>query len=154
MRNTKVQLVGSRMRSMGIVAAVEPWQLGTSGGQSTIASCPGGAITIRGSVDSPCSSNAFATRAFTWSSRVDSWSPPCFLYMSLSSSNPYFHVVLFPIPLTRPMYSGFPKARLSSSLSLEGLNEPCSFSSPYFACSVCGLSNLSAFDASRFLPRI
>ena len=129
------------------MAAVEPWLLGTSGGLPTNDSSPSGAINIRGSVDSPCSSSAFATRAFTWSSSLATRSIPCFLYMCLSSSNPCFQVVLFPSPLVRHVCSLFPKPRLSSSLSLEGLNEPFSLSSAYFsildtASWVFGLSNL------------
>ena len=133
LRNTKVQLVGSRMRSTRAVAVVEPWLLGTFGGLPTNASSPGGVTNIRGSVVIPCSSSAFATRDFTWSSRLVSRSRPCFLYMCLSSSNPCFQVVLFPSPLVRPVCSLFPKPRLSSSLSLEGLNEPFSLSSVYFS---------------------
>ena len=132
LRNTKVQLVGSCMQSMGVVAAVEPWLLGTFGELPTNASSPGDVINVHGSVDSRCSSSAFATRAFTWSSRLVSRSLPCFLYMCLSSSNPCFQVILFPSPLVRPVCSLFPKPRLSSSLSLEGLNEPFSLSLAYF----------------------
>lgn len=158
MSMTKVQQVGSRMRSTGVVAAVEPWLLGISGGLATNASCAG-AATVHGSVDSPCSASAFATRVFTWSSRLASRSLSCFLYMSLSSSHASFQITLFPRPLTRPMCSGFPKARVSSSLSLEGLNKPFYGSSAYFkifdtACSVSNLVNLSALDASLFLERI
>ena len=118
LRNTKVQLVGSRMRSMWVVAAVEPWRLGTSEGLPTNVSSPNGAINVCGFVDSPCSSSAFTTRAFTWSSRLASRSMLCFLYICLSSSNPCFQVILFPSPLVRPLCSLFPKPRLSSSLSL------------------------------------
>ena len=65
LRNTKVQLVGSRMRSMGVVDVVEPWLLGTFRGLPTNVSSPSGVTNIRGSIDRPCSSSAFATRAFT-----------------------------------------------------------------------------------------
>ena len=53
MTTTKVQLVDSCMRSTGVVAVVEPWLLGTDG-----------AITVLDTEERPCSSSAFATRAF------------------------------------------------------------------------------------------
>jgi hypothetical protein len=63
---------------------------GTSGGLPTKASSPGGPISVRGSIDAPCSCSALATRVFTWSSRSESQSLPCFLYMCQSSWNPCF----------------------------------------------------------------
>ena len=118
----------------------------------TTASSLGGPIGVCGSiVDSPFSTNIFSTRAFTWRSRLDSRSLPCFLYMCLSSTNQCFQDILFPSPLVRPVCSGFPKATVSSSLSLEGLNAPFSLSSASFSI-FDTTSPVSSLANLRLLP--